>query len=70
MKGHSMSSIKLTKQEIKDILIVLDRFPEVENATIVSTQTGIGSTLEIVFDATINNISGVFKVDLTDVSKW
>ena len=65
-----MSSIKLTKQEIKDIQTILDRFPEVELATIVSTNTGIGNTLEIVFDATINNISGVFKVDLTDISKW
>lgn len=65
-----MNSVKLTKQTIKDIEVILNHFPDVENLTIVSTQTGIGATLEIVFDATINNISGVFKVDLTDVSKW
>ena len=65
-----MSSVKLTKDEIKSILTTLDRFPEVDHATIVSTQTGIGATLEIVFDTTINGISDVFKVDLTDESKW
>lgn len=65
-----MSSVKLTKDEIKTILTTLDRFPEVEHATIVTTQTGIGTTLEVVFDTTINGISGVFKVDLTDDSKW
>jgi hypothetical protein len=65
-----MSSVKLTKDEIKTILTTLDRFPEVDHATIVTTQTGIGTTLEVVFDTTINGISGVFKVDLTDESKW
>jgi hypothetical protein len=65
-----MSSVKLTKDEIKTILTTLDRFPEVDHATIVTTQTGIGTTLEVVFDTTINGISGVFKVDLTDDSKW
>jgi hypothetical protein len=65
-----MSSVKLTKDEIKTVLTTLDRFPEVDHATIVTTQTGIGTTLEVVFDTTINGISGVFKVDLTDDSKW
>lgn len=65
-----MSSVKLTKDELKTVLTTLDRFPEVNQATIVTAQTGIGVTLEVVFDTTINGISGVFKVDLTDESKW
>lgn len=65
-----MSSVKLTKNELKSVLTTLDRFPDVDDVTIVSTPTGIGNTLEVLFDTTVNGISGVFKVDLTDISKW
>lgn len=72
MKGTSMSSIKIHKDDIKNILTTLDRFPDVTgNVTIVTdASSGIGYTLSVVFDTTINGIPGVFKVDLTDESKW
>lgn len=67
-----MSSIKIHKDDIKNILTTLDRFPDVNgNITIVAdASSGIGYTLSVVFDTTINGIPGVFKVDLTDESKW
>lgn len=72
MKGISMSSIKIHKDDIKNILTTLERFPDVSgNVTIVTdASSGIGYTLSVVFDTTINGIPGVFKVDLTDESKW
>jgi hypothetical protein len=65
-----MSSVKLTKDELQSVLTTLDRFPDSHIVTIVSTPTGVGNVLEVLFDTTINGISGVFKVDLTDTSKW
>lgn len=65
-----MSTIKISKEELEQVLSTINKFPEVTDVTIVTTQTGIGSTLEVLFNTKINNIPGVFKVDLTDVSKW
>jgi len=72
MKGFSMSSIKIYKDDIKNILTTLDRFPDVTgNVTIVTdASSGIGYTLSVVFDATISGFCGVLKVDLTYESKF
>ena len=72
MKGISMNTIKIHKDDIKNILTTLDRFPDVNGTITLVTDhsSGIGYTLAVVFDTTINGIPGVFKVDLTDESKW
>lgn len=66
------SVIKIAKDDLKNILTTLERFPDtLTNVTIVhDNSSGIGYHLEILFDTTINGIPGVFKVDLTDESKW
>lgn len=74
MKRNNMatSMIKIAKDDLKNILTTLDRFPDIAtNVTIVQdNSSGIGYRLEILFDTTVNGIPGVFKVDLTDESKW
>lgn len=65
-----MATIKLHKEELEQINRLLEKFPTVDCMTIVTTNTGIGQTLEVLFDVHHNGVPGVFKVDLTDVSKW
>lgn len=67
-----MKNIQIHKDDIKTILTTLDRFPDVaSNVTILQdNSSGIGYRLEILFNTTVNGIPGVFKVDLTDESKW
>ena len=65
-----VSTIKLAKEELDTINQLMEKFPGVDNLTLVTTNTGIGQTLEILFDTHYNGVPGVFKVDLTDVSKW
>jgi hypothetical protein len=66
------SVIKIAKDDLRNILTTLDRFPDITtNVTIVQdNSSGIGYRLEVLFDTTVNGIPGVFKVDLTDESKW
>jgi hypothetical protein len=68
-----MKAIKINKGELKAILHTLDSFDDVLNesyVTITQQENGIGYRLEILFDTKINGIPGVFKVDMTDTSKW
>ena len=65
-----MPAIKISKDELNKIEQLLEKFPTVDEMTVVTNQTGIGSTLEVLFDTHYNGVPGVFKVDLTDVSKW
>ena len=65
-----MSAIKLNKDELSKINHLVEKFPTIDEMTIVTTPTGIGSVLEVLFDTHYNGVPGVFKVDLTDVSKW
>ena len=65
-----MATIKLAKEELNQINELLEKFPTVDSFTMVTNNTGIGQTLEILFDVHYNGVPGVFKVDLTDVTKW
>lgn len=65
-----MSAIKINKDELNKINTLLEKFPTVDDMTIVTSNTGIGQTLEVLFDTHYNGVPGVFKVDLTDISKW
>jgi hypothetical protein len=65
-----MAAVKLSKDELKKIDGLLEKFPTIDSVTIVTGQTGIGQTLEVLFDTYYNGVPGVFKVDLTDVSNW
>lgn len=65
-----MSVIRLDREELEKINSVLEKFPDAEQMTIITEQTGIGQTLAIVFDTHYNGVAGSFKVDLTDVDKW
>ena len=63
-----MRTITVTKEDIQTILATLNRFPEAEQkVTIAVSELGsTPATLEILFNTTINGISGVFKVDLSN----
>lgn len=65
-----MRTITVTKEDIQTILATLNRFPEAEQkVTIAVSELGTTpNTLEILFNTTINGISGVFKVDLSNNS--
>lgn len=65
-----MSTIKLNKDELNKINELMDKFPGVDSLTLVTTNTGVGQTLDILFDTHYNGVPGVFKVDLTDTSGW
>lgn len=67
-----MKNIQIHKDDIKTILTTLDRFPDVSSGVTIlqDSSSGIGYRLEILFNTTVNGIPGVFKVDLTDESKW
>lgn len=65
-----MAAVKLNKDELSKINQLIEKFPTIDDMTIVTGTTGIGQTLEVLFDTHYNGVPGVFKVDLTDVSKW
>lgn len=64
-----MRTITVTKEDIHAILATLNRFPDAEQKVTIAVSE-LGTTpnpcLEILFNTTINGISGVFKVDLSN----
>ena len=65
-----MGMVKLQKEDLTKIIETLEKFPTIDSLSIITEQSGVGQTLNILFDTHYNGVPGVFKVDLTDTSKW
>lgn len=63
--------MKLSRQEIFDIIRVVNTHLDVEEFTIIkSHEGGIGPSLSIKFETEVKGQRGEFEIDLTDVAKW
>jgi hypothetical protein len=61
----------LHKEDLKRMLEVLEKFPEVEVADVkVDSSSGIGSVTTMKFDTEVNGVEGSFKVEISGVEKW
>jgi hypothetical protein len=59
------------RDDIKEILNIMEKFPDSQSVEIVQdSSSGIGSELKIRIPTIVNNYGGIFEIDLTDVSKW
>jgi hypothetical protein len=61
----------LHQAELKKMLEVLEKFPEVEVVDVkVDSSSGIGSITTMKFDTKVNGVKGSFKVEISGVEKW
>lgn len=66
-----MPKIYVNKKDIADIQRVLAKFPEVERFQLHEHgQSGIGSLLDMEFDAEVNGIKCKMIVPIADESTW
>lgn len=66
-----MKKITITKEELTEILAVLDKFPEVEKIDIsYDNNNGIGYILNISFPYVVNSIATTQSVEITGVDQW
>lgn len=65
------NKIKLYKQELRDILDTLEKFPEVEQLDLICrNDSGIGYILDISFPYTVNGVDTVQTIEISGVDKW
>jgi len=63
--------IVLSRREVDEMNAMLCRFPFVDNITLTREQVGgIGSILTASVPYTINDVDGVFNVELTNQDNW
>jgi len=61
----------LHRAELKRMLEVLEKFPEVEVVDVeVDSSSGIGSITTMKFDTEVNNVKGSFEVEIAGVETW
>lgn len=66
-----MSKIWLSKKDLADIQRVLEKFPDIERFQLHEHgQSGIGSLLDMEFDAEINDVKCKMVVPIADESTW
>lgn len=66
-----MSKIWLSKQDIEDIRRVLAKFPDVDRFQLHEHgQSGIGTLLDMEFDAEVNDVKCKMVVPIADESTW
>jgi hypothetical protein len=66
-----MKKITLQKEELIEILAVLDKFPEVEKIDIsYDNNSGIGYLLNISFPYVVNGVATTQTVEITGVDQW
>lgn len=71
-KTRKMSkSLYLTRQDIKRIQSVLDKFSSVTKFDLTeSGSSGIGTVLNMSFEYDINGTPGTFTVEISGVDNW
>lgn len=66
-----MKKITILKEELQEILQVLEKFPEVEKIDIAYDNTnGIGYILTISFPYVVNGIATTQTVEISGVDQW
>ena len=61
----------LHKQELKKMLEILEKFPEVEIVDVeVDSSSRIGSVTTMKFNTEINGVNGTFEVEISGVENW
>ena len=66
-----MKKITITKEELIEILAVLDKFPEVENTELAyDNNSGIGYILSMSFPYVVNGVATTQTVEITGVDQW
>jgi hypothetical protein len=61
----------LNKKDIDTIKDILSKFPEVDGFKLEQdNSSGIGSITTIMFDITINGVSGEFAAEIDSVEDW
>lgn len=66
-----MQRIRLNKDDLKDVLTTLEKFPNVRSFELVQTgDNGIGTCLDMVFEYEVNGIHCDISVPIVDVDKW
>lgn len=63
--------IYLRKENIEEILEILNKFPEVTALNLVYERcSGIGDQIDIEFDLKQNDVMGLFKVEIVGPKDW
>jgi hypothetical protein len=66
-----MKKITIQKEELLEILAVLDKFPEVTDVVLdYDNNSGIGYILKISFPYVVNGIATTQTVEITGVDQW
>lgn len=66
-----MNEFYLTRKTLNSIAVIMQEFSDVENVKLtVDNSSGIGTTIKISFQQTINDFDGQFVLDVTDESDW
>ena len=66
-----MKKITIRKEELIEILAVLDKFPEVETIDIsYDNNSGIGYLLAISFPYVVNDVATTQTVEIAGVDQW
>jgi len=67
----SKNTVRLTREDLTSILDIFNKFPEVHSLEVtVDHGSGIGANVTVALNTTINDYSGTFEIDITDVSTW
>jgi hypothetical protein len=67
----SKNTIRLTRDDLVTIKDIFDKFPEVHSLEVtVDHGSGIGAAVTVALNTTINDYSGTFEIDITDISTW
>ena len=66
-----MKKITITKEELIEILAVLDKFPDVEKTELAyDNNNGIGYILTMSFPYVVNGIATTQTVEIAGVDQW
>jgi hypothetical protein len=67
----NMKKITIQKEELTEILAVLDKFPEVDTVEVeYDNNSGIGYILKISFPYVVNGVATTQTVEITGVDQW
>lgn len=67
----SKNTIRLNRNDLVTINDIFDKFPELYSLELtVDHSSGIGASVTVTLDTTINDYTGTFEIDITDTSTW
>lgn len=61
----------ITRKDVEKVLEVMDKFPDTASFILQSdSSSGIGSTITLTVQTTVNDIDGEFTVEISGVEDW